>query len=150
MNKRKAFTVNLCVLLIIFLTAGVAAKPADDNQTVRKIISQRIEILNSYYSGEKNAEQAKEALQKIEKDSILKNDIRLMAAYANTDIDQIADYKVKILSGRRTGYGIIKGKAEVKYLMRSTGGRIRQTHRYFFTAELGKSSKVKMTQFNII
>lgn len=150
MKKRRVFTVNLCVLLIIFLTAGAAGKPADDNQVVKKLISERIEILNSYYSGNCNEEQSGEALRKIEKDSLLKNDIRLMAAYARTDIDQIADYRVRILSGRRTAYGIIKGKAEVKYLMKSTGGKIRQTHRYFFTAECGKSSKIKMTQFSII
>lgn len=146
---KKIHAINLCVLIIIFLTAGVAAKPAADSQDMKKIISERIAVLNQYYCGQTVMDKTRSRLEKIEKGSLLKSDVKLMKAYAQTELDVITDYKVKILSDKRTSFGIIKGKAEIRYTMQGQRGRWRETHRYFFTAEK-ENQKIKLTQLKII
>ncbi len=146
---KKIHAINLCVVLIIFLTAGACAKPATDSKEVKRLIGERIETLNSYYCGEENLDDTRQALEKIEKGSMLKQDVALMKAYDRTEIDRIAGYTVKILSCKRTSFGIVKGKAEIRYIMDGQKGKWKETHRYFFTGEKEKS-KTKLTQLKIV
>ncbi len=146
---KKIHIINLCLLLIIFLTAGVTAKPETDSRIVKRLIGQRIEVLNSFYSGETTKEAAELSLEKLEKGRILKEDAALMKAYSRTDIDRIAGYKVKILSCRQTSFGIVKGKAEIHYIMEGQLGKRRETHRYFFTGEKEKD-RLRLTSMKIV
>ena len=43
-QMKKVYAVNICVLIVMFLTAGAAAKPADDDKMMKQLIAQRIEI----------------------------------------------------------------------------------------------------------
>ena len=146
---KKVYVVNLCVLLIMFLTAGIVGRPNTDNQQVKALIAGRIIVLNDFYSQKSGFDKTEDALKKIEKSSLLKNDLTLMEAYSATDLDRIQESKVKICSCRRSSYGIIKGKAEVSYVMSGQQGKWQDKQQYYFTAE-DQNRKIKLTQLKKI
>ena len=146
---KKVYAVNICVLIIMFMTAGMISKPADNDDVMKQRISQRIDILEEYYRSETDFDRAREKLEKIENGSLLKTDVKYMKDYAATDVERILDYKVKIKSCRRTNYGIIKGKAEILYVMKGHGPKRTEKHQYFFTGEKHKKS-LKLTQLKKI
>ena len=86
---KKLYVVNLCVLLIMFLTAGIVGRPNTDNQQVKELITGRITALNDYYSQKSSFDKTEDALKKLEKGDLLKNDLTLMDAYSATDLDRI-------------------------------------------------------------
>ena len=55
---------NICVLIVMFLTAGAVAKPADDDKMMKQLIAQRIEILEQYYRSEAEFDQSRSDLEK--------------------------------------------------------------------------------------
>lgn len=146
---KKLYVVNLCVLLIMFLTAGIVGRPNTDNQQIKELIAGRIIVLNDFYSQKSSFDKTEGELKKIEKDSLLKNDLTLMEAYSATDMDRIQEYKVKIRSCRRSSYGIIKGKAEISYVMSGQQGKWQDKQQYYFTAE-DQNRKTKLTQLKKI
>lgn len=146
---KKLYVVNLCVLLIMFLTAGIVGRPNTDNQQVKGLIAGRITALNDYYSQERGFDRTEAALKKIEKDALLRNDLALMEAYSATDLDRIRSAKVRIKACRRSSYGIIKGKAEVSYVMEGQRGNWQDKQLYYFTAEAQKKT-MKLTQLKKI
>lgn len=146
---KKIHAVNLCIIVIIFLTAGVSAKPDTESQDMKQNISDRIMILNRYYSGEETLDKTRTALENIETGTILKDDVKQMKLYSRTDMDQITDSKVKILSCKETSFGILKGKAKISYVMKGQQGSRKETHHYFFTAEKEKKTR-KLTQLKPI
>ena len=144
---KKMFAINGCVILIMILTAGALAKPAEDNQVVKKLVAERIEILNAYYTGLQDAEETENDLEKIEKGALLKSDRALMQAYTATELDQITDYRIKIKNCRSTGFGIITGNLEIRYSMYGLKGTYQQTQDYYFTGEK-ENGGVRLTQLN--
>lgn len=146
---KKLYVVNLCVLLIMFLTAGIVGRPNTDNQQIKELIAGRIIVLNDFYCQKSGFDKTEGALKKLEKGGLLKNDLTLMDAYSATDLDRIQQYKVKIKSCRRSSYGIIKGKAEVSYVMSGQQGKWRDKQQYYFTAE-DLDQKTRLTQLKKI
>lgn len=146
---KKVYIFNVCVLLVIFLTAGVIVRPQSDRKIMEDQIHSRIEILNRYYDGTWDFDKTRSALEKVEKGSLLKTDTALMKDYEYTDIEQVTEYEVRMISCRTTRYGILKGKAEIVYLMRGNQGKQKETHRYLFTAEKEKK-KIRLTQMKIL
>lgn len=142
---KKLYVVNLCVLLIMFLTAGIVGRPNTDNQQVKELISGRITVLNDFYSQTRSFDHTEKSLKKIEKGVLLRNDLVLMEAYSATDLDRIKSAKVRIKSCRRSSFGIIKGKAEVSYVMEGQRGKWQDKQLYYFTAE-DQNKRMKLTQ----
>ena len=79
----------------------------------------------------------------------MKNDVAAMKTYQSTDIDQVVSYKIKIKSCKKTSYGIIKGKAEIRWVMRSVNDTREEKHSYFFTGEINQKN-TKLTQLKKI
>lgn len=146
---KKLYVVNLCVLLIMFLTAGIVGRPNTDNQQVKELITGRITALNDYYSQKSSFDKTEDALKKLEKGDLLKNDLTLMEAYSATDLDRIQSAKVKLKSSRRSSYGIIKGKVEISYVMSGQHGTWQDKQQYYFTAE-DQHQKIQLTQLKKI
>lgn len=142
---KKLFVVNLCILSVIFLTAGMAEKPASLSKEAAEIISGRITILNSYYSGKREFDETRSRLEKIETGKILKEDVALMKGFARSDIEQIPEHKVKIKSCQGKSRGLVKGEALITYILEGNQGKFKQSGRYYFTAEK-KKEKLKLTQ----
>lgn len=146
---KKVYAINICVLVIIFLTAGIIARPSDYNREMKSLISQRIDILDEYYSNKTDFDDSRDKLEKVEAGSLLKKDVRAMKDYQATDLDQVTDYRIRMQSCRKTSYGIIKGKVEISWIMRGYDGTKEEKHQYFFTGEINQKN-TKLTQLKII
>ena len=72
-----------------------------------------------------------------------------MQVYQSTDIDQVVSYKIKIKSCKKTSYGIIKGKAEIRWVMRSVNDMREEKYEYYFTGEINLKN-TKLTQLGKI
>lgn len=148
-KMKKIYAVNICVLFIMFLTAGMIAAPNDDTKTVESLLTDRISTLSGFYDAEIDKDETRSRLEYIEADKLLHNDLTLMKAYENTDMDRIIDAEVKIISCKRMAYGIIKGNAEITYTMEGYDGRRTESHAYFYTGEI-IDEKTKLTQLKNI
>ncbi|MEE0691732.1 MAG: hypothetical protein U0M33_02335 [Lachnospiraceae bacterium] len=146
---KRVMTVNICVLMIMFLTAGMTAGPSSDSRQIRDLITQRSEILNGYYCGQTEFDRTRDSLGKIETGRLLRQDTKAMGFYAATDIEQVTDCRVRVLKCRKSEYGIYKGNAEITYVLNGTGGRFTQKGRYYFTGEKYRG-KMKLTQLKKI
>ena len=146
---KKVYAFNACVLVIIFLTAGIVARPSDCNGEMKNLISQRTEVLSEFYDGKSDFDVARDKLELVEGGRLLKTDVAAMRAYQFTDIDQVAGFKIKIKSCKKTSYGIIKGKAEIRWIMRSVNDMREEKYLYFFTGEMDQK-KTKLTQLEKI
>jgi len=142
---KKVIILNVCVLIFIILTAGVYARPNTDSEMIAALLENRIAILNHYYGGKMNYDDARTNIQRIAADSLLKEDLRLMKAFDGEDVDQVASFDLDIVNCQRTSYGIIKGQADIYWLMQGEKGRWDTQESYYFTAE-DDQGEVKLTQ----
>ena len=142
---KKVVILNLCALILILLTAGVYAGPDTDSETIASLLESRIAILNHYYGGKMSFKDAQSNMQRIVSDSLLKEDVKLMKAFDGDDVDQVASFHLNVVSCQRTSYGIIKGQAEICWLMQGENGRWNTEESYYFTAEDNQGT-VKLTQ----
>ena len=146
---KKIVLINLCALTLIFLTAGVSARPNTDRETIQTLMEQRINVLNYYYGGKMNLEDARCNVEKLTANTLLKEDVRMMKAFDGEAVDQVAAFDIELVSCSRTSYGIIKGQADIYWLMQGENGRWETEESYFFTAE-DHQGEVKITQLKKI
>lgn len=146
---KKIYVINACVLIIIFLTAGIVANPKSESENIETLISKRIEVLNNFYRSKATFDQAKDSLEKIESGSLLKLDVKEMKRNQATDMDMVKDYKIVINSIETNSFGIVKGYAEVAWIMETYNGIEKLDGEYFFTGEINKK-KLKLTQLKKI
>ena len=142
---KKLFLIQIAALLLIVFTAAASGTPADDKAIVTDLMETRIAILSYYYGGKMTLEDAKDNMSKITADGLFKEDVALMEGFADTEVDQITDYNLKILSCKRTSYGIIKGEAKVYWRLKGQEGYWETEEEYYFTAETDGGS-TKLTQ----
>mgnify|MGYP006992073753 CR=1 FL=1 len=142
---KKAVTANICILMIILLTAGAHARPAKDSTQIEELFEQRIAILNHYYGGKMAFEDARSNIEKLVSGPLLEEDVRLMKAFDASGVDQVADYDLNLVSCKRSSYGIIKGQADIYWVMQGENGRWETEESYFYTAE-NKGDCIKLTQ----
>lgn len=149
---KRVLIVNLGVLLILFLTAAVIADPDDDCKAVKKLINKRTEILNDYYGGAIDFDEAENRLEKIEKSAILREDLRVMKMYGETDFDRVTDAEIVMKTCDRNSHGILSGRTQIRWQMQTMEKSERvwtEEKIYFFTGEDNDKS-VKLTQLEIL
>lgn len=142
---KKLFLVQLCALLLIIFTAATSGAPKDDQAIICDLMETRIGILSYYYGGKMTFEDARENMAKITAEGLFKEDVALLQGFANTEVDQITNYKIEILSCKRTSYGILKGEAKVHWVMHGSEGYWETEEEYYYTAESGEKG-AKLTQ----
>ena len=142
---KKLFLIQLCALLLIVFTAAASAAPQDDKSVVAELLETRIGILSYYYGGKMTFEDARQNLSRITADGLFQDDTALLEGFLNTEVDQIADYNLKVLSCHRTSYGIIKGKVHIYWMMHGSEGYWETEEEYYFTAECDAEG-TKLTQ----
>ena len=142
---KRVVLVNLCALTLIFLTAGAIARPDTDVKTMETLMEERICVLNYYYGEKMSFDDARRNIEKLTAGELLREDLSLMKAHDGETVDQVAAYDIEILSCKRSSYGIIKGNAEIYWLMQGENGRWETEESYYFTAE-DDDGKIKMTQ----
>lgn len=142
---KKIVIVNLCLLLFIFFTAGMKAVPASDSAKIEELMKERIGILNYYYGGKMSFEDARKNIEKIEKSTLLAEDLDLMKSFVGEAIDQIADYAFLSTTCKRSSFGILNGEVEIYWVLQGENGRWETEETYYFTAE-DSDGKVKLTQ----
>lgn len=142
---KKLFMVQLCALLLIVFTAATSGTPTSNKAVVTELMETRIGILSYYYGGKMTFEDARKNMAKITAEGLFKEDVALLEGFANTEVDQITDYDLEILSCKRTSYGIIKGEARVHWIMRGTEGYWETEEEYYYTAESDECG-TKLTQ----
>lgn len=146
---KKVYVFQICALLLIFLTAGVIIKPQSDSKIMESQIQSRIEILNKYYDGTWDYDRAETALEKVEKGSLLKTDTALMKDYELTDMEQVTEYTVTVISSRTTRYNMVKCTVKIDYTMYGQQGKRKESHKYLFTGEKEKK-RIRLSGMQII
>jgi len=146
---KKAAVANICILMMIFLTAGVYARPANDSAQIEELLEQRIAILNHYYGGKMAFEDARKNIEKLVSGLLLEEDLRLMKAFDASGVDQVAGYDLNLISCERSSYGIIKGQADIHWVMQGENGRWETEESYYYTAECN-GEDIKLTQLTKI
>lgn len=146
---RKLYAVNLCVLVMIFMTAAAAGKPETGSKQIENLISSRIEILNDYYAGTEDFYGTLNRLEAIETGRLKRSDTAMMEACKNTDVERILKHDIDIKTCEKSAHDIIKGDAEITYVMEGCSGKSAQSGKYFYTAEK-KGERVLLTQLKNI
>lgn len=146
---KKLFLIQLAALLLIVFTAASSGTPADDKTVILDLMETRIDILSYYYGGKMTLEDARHNMAKISAGGLFKEDVAFMEGFSDTEIDQITDYSLEIISCKRTSYGIIKGEARVYWKMRGQEGCWETEEEYYFTAEQDEDH-IKLTQLKKI
>ncbi len=146
---KKLIAVNACLLILMFMTAGMVSKPDTDRSAAEKLISERIIILNEYYSGETEAEEAERRLELIESGSLLREDRAMMKEFAKTDVERVPEHQVEITECETMQCGIVKGTAEISYRLEGVRGSSRQSAKYYFTGDKDEG-EIKLTQLKKI
>lgn len=142
---KKLFLVQLCALLLIVFTAATSGVPKNDENVIADLMETRIGILSYYYGGKMALEDAQNNMAKVTAEGLLKEDLALLEGFANTEVDQITDYDLEILSCKRTSYGIIKGEVKVYWILHGTEGYWETEEEYYFVAEQDEQG-TKLTQ----
>ena len=142
---KKLFLVQLCALLLIVLTAATSAVPSSDKAVIEDLMETRIAILSYYYGGKMTFEDARDNMAKITAEGLFGEDVALLEGFANTEVDQITDYDLEILSCKRTSYGIIQGRVRVHWMMHGLEGYWETEEEYYFTADWDENA-TKLTQ----
>ncbi len=146
---RKLMIVNICAILFVFLTSFIYGEPAADEDAVYSLMEERIAILNNYYGGKMSYDDARNNISKISTGSLYSDDVKIMKAWENADIDQITSFDIEIASCQRTSHGIIKGEMEVHWVLKGAEGTWETCQNYYFTAEEQKG-KMKLSQLKKI
>ena len=142
---KKLFLIQLSALLLIVFTAAASGTPPDDKTVISDLMEERIGILSYYYGGKMSFEDARSNMAKVTAESLFKEDIALMEGFSRTEVDQITDYSLEILSCQRTSYGILKGEAKVSWVLLGPDGYWETEEAYYFTADCDTEG-TKLTQ----
>jgi len=142
---KKLFLIQLCALLLIIFTAASSGMPPDDKTVIKDLMETRIGILSYYYGGKMSFEDARNNMAKITAEGLFTEDVALMEGFSKTEVDQITDYSLEILSCQRTSYGIIKGEMRVRWRLFGQEGHWETIEKYYFTADCDETS-IKLTQ----
>ena len=142
---KKLILIQLSVLMLIIFTAATSGTVSSDEELISDLMKTRIDILSYYYGGKMDFEDARNNMAKITKESLFKEDIAMMEGFANTEVEQITDYSLEILSCKRISFGIIQGEARVRWVMHGRDGYWETEENYYFTAE-SDAENVKLTQ----
>ena len=142
---KKLLIIQLCAFLLIVLTAAANGIPTEDSEVIADLMETRISVLSYYYGGKMTLEDAKDNMAKVTSESLFKEDVALMEGFANTEVDQITDYSLEILSCQRTSYGIIKGRVRVSWVLSGPEGYWDTEEEYYFTADSDEQG-TKLTQ----
>lgn len=132
---KKMFLIQLCALLLIIFTAATSGTPTTDQRLITDLLETRIDILSYYYGGKMTLEDARHNIAKITTGVLFKEDEAFLEGFANTEVDQITDYEIEILSCNRTSYGILKGEVHIHWVMKGLEGYWETEEEYYFVAE---------------
>ena len=146
---KKMFLIQLCALLLIFFTAATSGTPTTDQRLITDLLETRIDILSYYYGGKMTLEDARHNIAKITTGVLFKEDEAFLEGFANTEVDQITDYEIEILSCNRTSYGILKGEVHIHWVMKGLEGYWETEEEYYFVAEQDEQG-AKLTQLKIL
>mgnify|MGYP003310391528 CR=1 FL=1 len=146
---KKLFLIQISALLLIILTAAASGTPVDDKAVIMDLMEERIGILSYYYGGKMTFEDARKNIAKITAEGLFEEDVAFMEGFSNTEVDQITDYSLEIISCQRTSYGILKGTAQVSWILLGPEGYWQTEEEYYFTAECEKTG-TKLTQLKKI
>lgn len=150
-DVKRLVLLNVGVLLIIFLTAGVLAGPENDEDMIKGLLNQRTKILNQYYRGAEDFERVEKKLEAVEMGSLLTKDRKAMRINAGMDFEPVTKSKIKITECSRSSMGMLKGTAEITWVLEGMhpGEKPKlQTALYFFTAE-AVEKRIKLTGFEL-
>ena len=146
---KKMFLIQLCALLLIIFTAATSGTPTTDQRLITDLLETRIDILSYYYGGKMTLEDARHNIAKITTGVLFKEDEAFLEGFANTEVDQITDYEIEILSCNRTSYGILKGEVHIHWVMKGLEGYWETEEEYYFVAEQDEQG-AKLTQLKIL
>lgn len=146
---KKIYMINVSIILILVLTAGISKMPESRQSQMKALISDRICVLNDYYGGKINFSKAKELLESKEKGDILSSDLNNLKNYDSTDIEKILSFKIKDFQYKESSFGYVQGKVKILWRIEDLNKKYSYRQEYEFVIETSNSS-YKITKFNKI
>ena len=69
--------------------------------------------------------------------------------YELTDMEQVTEYAVTVISSRTTRYNMVKCTVKIDYTMYGQQGKRKESHKYLFTGEKEKK-RIRLSGMQII
>jgi len=83
------------VLLAVFICIALFSFKSDNNEKIiTELVCERTDIMEGYFCGQINLNDAVRAIKQIEKGRLLEEDIRNMKEFFQTDIEAVSMYEV--------------------------------------------------------
>lgn len=112
-------TASVCMLIAV---SSIFASARSEEEILKDIISARTDILNDFYSGRIEKEEAIERITAIEGDNLLQEDIENIEKYFRTDIERIKKYSFKNIVVTKSKENMICADVTMTWDTEGTGG----------------------------
>lgn len=149
MKKKRLFTTNICILIVILFTVTIYGKTDDNERRIKELITLRTEILQDYYHNYKNYNETLKRLTEIESHSLLDDDSKNLKKFSYTDVDYVKNFKIRVDEIKESSHGMINGTTRIYWEMEGVNGNYNTEGSYYFVVEKN-NHKLKITQFKKI
>lgn len=116
---KKIATILAVFILCTVLASGGEKEPED---IIKHLIRERTEIMNEYFCGHINYDEASDRIREIEKDSLLQEDIRALKDYFQTDIEEVTDFEISNLEITYSDEDMVCAVATITWEVHGTSG----------------------------
>ena len=136
-------TASVCMLIAV---SSIFASARSDEEILMDIISDRTDILNEFYSGRIEKDEAIERITAIEAENLLQDDIENIEKYFRTDIERIKSYSFKNIAVTKSKENMIC--ADVTMLWDTEGAGEEESYESTYNVICYKEEKnYKLVQF---
>lgn len=141
------FFLPFFMIICISLLSGFSG--TSEHAAVEKLLRERVDIMQGFYSNELGAEEAEKLLYKIEDQPLLASEIRDLRAFADTDIDMVKDIEIMTLEKVSDLYGRKSYQCEILWHMKSYSGDYIQSVDYNIVLKKGATG-YKLSEFKTV
>ena len=128
MVYHKIFLFPASIILCMILLSGFVMP--DHEALVQDLLWERSLILEDYYYGKISLQEGQERLSSVETQPLLREDIAMMKAWENSDLDVIRGLKILSLEKRTGLYGYLAFDGVILWNMRGLTGSYTEVAEY--------------------
>lgn len=94
MKPKKHLLKKITVIPVILLICMLIASGSGPESIISALVSQRTDIMNEYFCGQIIYKDAADRIKNVETGRLLEEDLDAMKSFFQTDIEEIAEYKI--------------------------------------------------------
>jgi len=121
MSKRMKICA-LVLMIIIFTTTMGFSSSENEEEIVAKLVTERIDAMNLYYSSQINEYEAKQRLKAVESGILLEDDIENLHTYFRTDIEEVKTYTFDEIDVTSSDSDVICAKVSIDWAVEGLAG----------------------------